>query len=293
MKIFLRIDGCLSVSRSLILDENRSMSLPANLTNEIPASTTEPAASYDDKGAAMYIAVILVWYSTGLALMLFLQMRPRTYQNPFAFDSPKMHSIVPSRRNPMADYHHVQADNRTKQILNELKDPERRQRLWKIYYSSKEQENVPHPQYYQTITTDSATIGRINRKLATIHRMGARQDESAGPIPANPSSNDTRFPSGFDPAKFFPKRFTSARRPMETAAATPPRPTLLRVQSQPDTAMSKSIPETDALLDSQQPSASLTNGSRKRPNKFLNRFTVEKVSENSRSFPVLKENASE
>ncbi|CAF4529422.1 unnamed protein product, partial [Rotaria magnacalcarata] len=45
-------------------------------------------------------------------------------------------------------------------------DPDRRQRLWKIYYSSKEKQNEPHPRYYKTITADSATIGRINRKLA-------------------------------------------------------------------------------------------------------------------------------
>lgn len=266
------------------------MSLASNFTNE--TTTSEPAAPYDDKGAAMYIAVILIWYSTGLALMLFLQMRPRTYQNPFAFDSPKMHSIATSRRNPMADYHHVQADNRAKQILNELKDPERRQRLWKIYYASKEQENEPHPQYYQTITADSAAIGRINRKLATIHRMDTRHKEGAAPVATNTSSNDNRSTTGFESVKQFPKRFISPRRPLDTGTLARP-PTLKRVHSQPDTATSKSIAETETLLESQPPSAPLTNGSRKRQNKFLDRFTVEKVPENTRTFSVLKENESE
>jgi hypothetical protein len=272
------------------------MSLASNLTNETSATTSEPAASYDEKGAAMYIAVILIWYSTGLALMLFLQMRPRNHQNPFAFDSSKTHSTVTSRRNPMADYHHVQADNRTKQILNELKDPERRQRLWKIYYSSTEQENEPHPQYYQTITTDNATIGRINRKLATIHRLNPRHQEEGLPLAPNTSSNDNRLTSGFETVKFFPKRFISQRRPADPvmpAPPPPPPPTLFRAQSQPDAATSNSMAESDSLLESQQPSAPLTNGSRKRPNKFLDRFTVEKVLENSRTCSVLKENASE
>ena len=224
---------------------------------------------YDYIGAAVYIAVILIWYSTGLALMLFLQVRPRTFQSQFLFDSKTTDKSTLSATNPFANYHNIQADNTAKQILNELKDPERRQRLWKIYYSSKEEQNKPpHPQYYQTITTDNQTIGRINRKLANIHRMGTRDGDDFVPSTLAVPSNDT---------KSFTKRFTSSRRP-NGASTTIQRP-LYRVQSQPDTPSATSFMEVEPLTQVKQSKATSATGSRKRNIKFLNRFTVEEVPE--------------
>ena len=250
-------------------------------------ATSEPANAYDDQGAAMYIAVILIWYSTGLALMLFLQIRPRSFQDQYVLDSSKIGQLASTKTNPFANYHNIQADNTKKQILNELKDPDRRQRLWRIYFASAEKQNEPHGQYYQTITADSATIGRINRKLADIHRMDTRDDDGFIPgVMANPT-NENRAATTFDTTKFFTKRFTSFRRPETGAPST--RPPLLRTVSQPDAPIGFGPAENETLLDGRQ----ATNGSRKRTSKFLNRFTVEKVPDNTRNIPILKENASE
>jgi hypothetical protein len=248
--------------------------------------------AYDDKGAAMYIAVILIWYSTGLAFMLFLQMRPRSVQNHFLLDKTKSTVNMTSRRNPFADYHHIEADNAKKQILNELKDPERRQRLWKIYYSSKEEQNEPHPQYYQTITTDNAAIGRINRKLATIHRMVKHNHDDFIMPPSE--SNDNRLTSSFETMKFLPKRFISQRRPIESMNSHRMLP-LIRVHSQPNAPSTSSlIGDTEEVqCHDQTLSTDVNSESRKRTSKFRNRFTVEKVSETNRNCSILTENTTE
>lgn len=130
-----------------------------------------------EQGAAIYTAVIIIWYSIGLALVLFLQMQPRTFQQHFVLDSPRTTKKINSSRNPFLDYRDVQENNLTKQILNELKDPERRQRLWKIYFSLNDEEKQSSAQYYQTMNADSAAIVRINRKLATIHQMDRREKD--------------------------------------------------------------------------------------------------------------------
>jgi hypothetical protein len=150
------------------------MSLLSNTTITNDTTTTDPTQIYDHQGAAMYIAVILIWYSTGLAMMLFLQVRPRSFQQQFHFDRSgqvKKQRRQSSTANPFSKYRNVQADNNTKQILTELKDPERRQRLWKIYYATTEKQDQPDPQYYQTLNGDGATIDRINRRLADIRRI--------------------------------------------------------------------------------------------------------------------------
>ena len=260
--------------------------LSSSFNSTVITSTTIPSEivnDYDHQGAAIYIAVILIWYSTGLALMLFLQVRPRTFESQFLFDSSTINKLVSSTTNPFANYHNIQADNTKNHILNELKDPERRQRLWKIYYSSKEKQTEPHPQYYQTITADTVTIGHINRKLADIRRAKIRgEDDNLIPSSLSIPSNDNRVASGFDTTKFFTKRFTSLRRP-NGGVPLNIRPPLIRVHSQPDASSAMNITETEPIGNGKN---SLTNGSRRRNNKFLNRFTIEKVSENS----TVKEN---
>ena len=259
----------------------------ANVTLENPLLSTNTTANgtvndYDHQGAAIYIAVILVWYSTGLAMMLFLQVRPRTLQQQFLFDqsdSSAKNRQRSSTKNPFTNYRNIQADNNTKQILNELKDPERRQRLWKIYYTSTERHNEPYPQYYQTITSDSATIDRIKRKLADIHRIDSTNDEN--PIASSDisSTNPNRLTtaSASDSTKFFTKRFPSLRRPIgNTTSTTNTRPTLMRVQSETDTPSENITVEMEPLVSGKQPTVPPTNSSRKRNNRFADRFTIEK-----------------
>ncbi len=114
---------------------NSTMTQTDLLTSNI-TTASETVNAYDYQGAAFYIAVILVWYSTGLAMMLFLQVRPRPLQQQSLFDSSNSSRKSRSQsipKNPFTNYRNIQADNTKKQILNELKDPERRQRFWKIY----------------------------------------------------------------------------------------------------------------------------------------------------------------
>lgn len=241
-----------------------SSNLTATIVNEV-------IDAYDYQGAAIYIAVILIWYSIGLVLMLFFHVRPRTVQNQYMFDYETTNKSTPSTTtNPFGNYYNIQADNTKKQILNELKDPERRQRLWKIYYSTAEKQNEPHPRYYQTITADSVTIGRINRKLADIYRTGTRyvDDENLNQALDVPSNDTT---------KSFTKRFISARRSSGIVTTNSPRP-LVRVQSQPDTPTAVANAEKQSFICDIEPKITVMNGSKKRNNKFLNRFTIEKVS---------------
>ena len=280
-------------------------SFASNVTQENLLQSTAATDAYDHQGAALYIAVILVWYSTGLAMMLFLQVRPRTLQQQFIFDSSdssyknRQQSIA---KNPFANYRNVQADNTTKQILNELKDPERRQRLWKIYYASTEKQDEPYPQYYQTITSDGATIDRIKRKLADIHRMDEIKADSSIVSSNIPSSNPNRSStvSTSDPTKFFTKRFTSLRRPVgNPTATTNARLPFIQVQPPTDAPSSNIAIEMEPLVSETTSSSTLTtNGSRKRSNLLANRFTIEKVSNNNNSTnmstpPTINENTSE
>jgi hypothetical protein len=224
-------------------------------------TSSETGNVYDHRGAALYIAVILIWYSTGLAMMLFLQVRPRTLQQQFLFDSSDSSAkkrLQSLSTNPFASYRNIQADNTTKQILNELKDPERRERLWRIYYASSEQQNEPYPKYYQTITSDSATIDRIKRKLADIHRMNLPDGE--GPISTSTTINT--------------------------------RPPLVRVQSQTEASSANTSVEMEPLVTGKQSVVPSSNGSRKRNNIFSNRFTIEKVSDNNTILTAVNENIS-
>ena len=167
------------------------------------ANGTSPA--YDDRGAALYIVVILVWYSTGLAMMLFLQARPRTLLRQFLGDSSDSTSKhLPSvARHPFGVYRHIQADDSERQILKELKDREHRQRLWRIYYKSSEKHGELYPKFNQTLSLDNDTIYRIERKLADIHRMSS--------VTNSDDDNDVR-PSSLASTRFFGKRFALLRR---------------------------------------------------------------------------------
>jgi hypothetical protein len=223
---------------------------------------------YDYNGAAMYAAGILIYYSTGLVLMLFFHVRPQKFQNQSIFDYEGTDQSATAATNPFAHYDHVQTNNTQKQILNELKDPERRERLWKIYYSSREKQKEPHPQYYQTIATDNITIGRINRKLATIHQMSLEDDTDV--IPTVNSNTTT---------KFLAKSFNSIRRfnGVQTKSYLPRR--LIRVQSEPDTPTAESH---SFIYDIEPKMTSINDHSNGQMKKNLNRFTIEKVPDNNR-----------
>ncbi|CAF0779815.1 unnamed protein product [Rotaria sordida] len=256
-------------------------------------TSNKPTDAYDHQGAAIYIAIILVWYSTGLAMMLFLQVRPRALQQQYLYDSSRKDRLEKITTNPFKKkYRNIDADNTTKQILNELKDPQRRLRLWKIYYASSEKQNEPDPQYYQTITSDNATINRINRKLADIHRMDSTNDKNLLISSNITSTNDNRsLISTFDSTKFFPKRFPTLRRPPTTNTTTNIRPLFIRAKSQIDEPLSNTTIEMKPRIDRQQLLSS-TNYS-ERNTTPSDRFTIEKVSDNNTMQTIVNKNTFE
>lgn len=250
------------------------LSINSTLISNITNISDATVDAYDYEGAAIYVAVILIWYSTGLALMLFLQVNTQSSQSHFLVDSHMRNEYKSHSSNPFSNYHNVEADSIKKHILNELRDPERRQRLWKIYYASREKENEPHPRYYQTITADSATIGRINRKLADIHRIDAQYRDNSVASSLDASSDINRL----DIAKASNKRLISFRN-MNTVM-TKNHGTLMSIPSQPDEQKPKVHENTESILNENQPSGPSSSGSRRRNKKpFTNRFTVEKVPE--------------
>ena len=277
------------------LSRSESMSSLNGTTMNATSPTSEPANAYDHQGAAIYIAVILVWYSTGLAMMLFLQVRPRSLQQHFLFDS--MSSSTKKRpqsltANPFANYRNIQADSNTKQILNELKDPERRQRLWKIYYASPEKENESHSRFYQTINSDTAAIDRINRKLADIHRLDINKDGDMPPASMMIPTSENRSNSTFDSSRFFAKRFQTLRRPLNltpTSIRTPQ----IRLQPALDAPPSSTPIEMEPLVSRKPILIPLINGSRKRSSRFGDRFIIEKVSNVDRTLVSSQSNSSE
>ena len=246
------------------------MSFSSNTTITNETTTTDPTQVYDHQGAAIYIAVILIWYSTGLAMMLFLQVRPRSFQHQLLFDHSgqiKKQRRQSSTANPFSKYRNVQADNNTKQILTELKDPERRQRLWKIYYASTEKQDQPDPQYYQTLNGDGATIDRINRKLADIRRIDTinKDDDLVAPATIS-SANDPRLTLNFESSKFFTKRFPALRRPTAVNGQN---------TSRTVSTVNENL-EMEPFVNGKNLNLSSNNASRRR-NLFSTRFTVEKV----------------
>ncbi|CAF3632216.1 unnamed protein product [Rotaria socialis] len=274
-------------------------SFNSSITQEnilVPTATTPiPAANpYDHQGAALYIAVILVWYSTGLAMMLFLQVRPRTLQQQFLLDSSNLSRkdrIQKMTANPFTNYRNIEADHTTKLILNELKDPERRQRLWKIYYESADKENQSNEKYYQTITSDSATIDRIKRRLADIHRMDSTHDRELPPASSHVvQPNESRISTvGFDTTKLFSKRF-SLRRPAHTTLLNN-RSNSNRSQNQQST---NNAVEMELLIDRKQSSLVPSETSVPQHNNTgSERFTVEKVSDLKLANDTINEDESE
>ncbi|CAF1153983.1 unnamed protein product [Rotaria sp. Silwood1] len=266
------------------------------ISTTITANTTTDV--YDHQGAALYIAIILVWYSTGLAMMLFLQVRPRTLEQQFSFDtshSSRKNRLQKITTNPLKKYQNIEADNTTKQILNELKDPERRKRLWKIYYASSEKQNEPDPQYYQTISSDNVTIDRIKKKLADIHRMNSTNDDNNRIQSNNTSTNNNRsLISAFDSTKIFSKRFPTLRRPTTGTTTNNTRPQFIRAKSQTDESLPDTIVEIEPLITRKQSlPLSPTSCSPEGNPTTSDRFTIEKVSDNNTIDPIVNETTSQ
>lgn len=115
--------------------------LPSNVTH------IEEISVYDLNGAIIYIIGVLIWYAIGFGLILIDDINPQ----PGRVQSHKYVSIYQT----VTDLHEQQARN---EILVELKDKERRAKLWQIYYGTEKNHPV-------TIQKDQEAIGLIKKQL--------------------------------------------------------------------------------------------------------------------------------
>ena len=98
-------------------------SLPSNLT--VPVNALPEVVPYDTNGAIIYILVVIVWYALGFSLILLDDLNPQAGR----IESSKYVSVYQA----VTDLHEHQLRN---DLLMELKDKERRMKLWQIYYGT-------------------------------------------------------------------------------------------------------------------------------------------------------------
>ena len=87
-------------------------------------TSTNEISSNDTQGAIIYIIGVLIWYAIGFGLILFSNIKPHI-----------------GRTKKYAHKNVYEAVNKN-DILNELKDPDRRKKLWEIYFSTKSNPSI-------------------------------------------------------------------------------------------------------------------------------------------------------
>ena len=269
-------------STSYLSSFNSTLSNRSSLLASDMAKPSDAIGAYDYRGATLYITVILIWYSTGLAMTLLFQIRPHMLQQQLSFSS--SHRKVKSHRrritnNSLINYENIEDQNTERQILNELKDPERRQRLWRIYYASPEKQNDPCSQYYQTITSDSEVIDRIKQKLADIHRVDSAKEHTSISSSNVIGTNGNRLKAfAFDSTRLLTRGFPSLRHPI-ISTTTNKRSALTRIPSQTDTLSVGSTIEAESLVSEKQLSVLTPSNRSEKYNTSSDRFTTEKVAD--------------
>ena len=101
----------------------------------------------DTHGAIIYIIVVIIWYALGFGLILLNDINPQPGGNE------SNHYINVSQA--VNDLHEHETRN---DLLLELKDKERRMKLWQIYYGT--EENPP-----AIVQKDKESIGLLVKKL--------------------------------------------------------------------------------------------------------------------------------
>jgi len=119
--------------------------LAINITSNI--THIEEITPYDLNGAIIFIAGVLIWYAIGFGLILIDDINPQ----PGRIASHKYVSVYQA----VSDLHEQQSRN---DILNELKDKDRRMKLWQIYYGTEKYHPV-------TIQKDKEAIELIIKQL--------------------------------------------------------------------------------------------------------------------------------
>lgn len=125
---------------------------------------------YDYNGAMIYIIGVLTWYALGFGLILIDDIDP----NPGHVASHKYMSIYQT----VTDLHEQQARN---DILVELKDKDRRAKLWQIYYGTEKNHPVLIQKDEEAIELIKKQLNELNdrRRLLrnTLNEISVDQDD--------------------------------------------------------------------------------------------------------------------
>ncbi|CAF1233644.1 unnamed protein product [Adineta ricciae] len=121
--------------------------MPSNSTsiNEISSNETQ--------GAIAYIVVVIVWYGIGFGIILLDNIRQRTHQT-------QQHRY----KNVYQAVNDLYEQTARKDILIQLKDNDKRQKIWNIYYSTEKS-------CQSTVEKDKEAGHSITKQLTEQHRL--------------------------------------------------------------------------------------------------------------------------
>jgi hypothetical protein len=141
----------------------------------LPTNTTDMGeiSLHDFNGAMIYIVGVLIWYAIGFGLILIDDINPQ----PGRDESHKYVSIYQT----VSDLHEQQARN---DILVELKDEDRRTKLWQIYYGT----NKNHP---VTIQKDKEAVKLIIKQLNELNERRHLLRKTLNEINSEPDDDDS------------------------------------------------------------------------------------------------------
>ena len=113
--------------------------------NEIPSNETQ--------GAITYIVVVIVWYGMGFGIILLDNIRQRTH-----------HTQQHCYTNVYQAVNDLNEQKARKEILTQLKDNDKRQKLWNIYYGTEKS-------CQSTVEKDKEIVHSITKQLTEQCRL--------------------------------------------------------------------------------------------------------------------------
>ncbi|CAF1428065.1 unnamed protein product [Adineta steineri] len=139
---------------------NSTISSHQIISSNLIISKLTPVA-YDTTGAILFIIVVLFWYSMGIICMLGMQIKAR---NETVEDY--------ARRRAKLLIETLRDQTHTKQILEELVDKQKRDKLWDIYLGTSDNNND------KLIRAEVLRIRNIEKQLAVINKNHLCMNES-------------------------------------------------------------------------------------------------------------------
>lgn len=124
-----------------------------NQTMTNNSNSTDQNPPYDSHGAMIYIISVLSWYAIGFGLILISTICSKRDQRKFPGFSNVYQAVT--------DLHEYKARN---DLLIELKDQDRRKKLWEIYYGVNQNPS-------KTMAKEKETLVSITKQLDERRRL--------------------------------------------------------------------------------------------------------------------------